>query len=102
LFSCSFKDINDNRPRFPVQEFNASIFENTPPGFSVIQLTATDDDSELLGTVYYNVSSVAGPTQLNGTFVIDPISGIVQTAGVFDREAFSGTYLVTVSYRTQK
>lgn len=92
-----FKDVNDERPRFAAQEFNVSIFENTPAGFSVITLNASDADSGELGRVAYNVTEVVGSSVSNGTFEIDPDTGVISTVGDFDRELFSGPYLVTVS-----
>ena len=91
------QDINDETPRFAAQDFNASIFENTPAGFSIITLNATDADSGELGRVMYNVSNIVGSQVPNGTFEIDPDSGIVSTVGYFDREVFAGPYIVTVS-----
>lgn len=94
------KDLNDEQPTFARQDFNASIFEDAPPGSSVIRLIATDADSGDLGRVVYTVSDVQGPTQpipsANGTFVIGYTTGIVSTEGYFDRELFPGPYVVTV------
>ena len=45
----------------------------------------------------YNVSNIVGSQVPNGTFEIDPDSGIVSTVGYFDREVFAGPYFVTVS-----
>lgn len=101
MFVFVLKDLNDNGPMFSRQDFNASIFEDTPPDFSVIRLTATDADSGEFGRVMYTVSDVQGPippiASANGTFVIGPTTGIVRTEGQFDRELFPGPYVVTVS-----
>lgn len=100
------KDLNDESPTFSMTTFNASIAEDTLPGSSVTTLTATDEDSGELGRVIYSITDIQGPSAPNGTFIIEPNTGIVRTEGYFNRESFSGTYLITVSgrylFRTSK
>lgn len=88
------KDENDVIPSFSMQTFNASIFEDALPNFAVIEITAMDDDSGEFGRLNYTISKVLGS---GGTFVIDNATGIVRTAGTFDRETFAGPYIITVS-----
>lgn len=88
------KDENDVIPSFSMQRFNASIFEDALPNFAVIEITAMDDDSGEFGRLNYTISDVLGS---GGTFVIDNATGIVRTAGTFDRETFAGPYIITVS-----
>lgn len=82
-----------------MQVFNASIFENVLPGFAVITLIAEDDDSGDFGRVVYSIANVQGPAapQPNGTFTINEETGAVSTVGLFDRETFTGPYIVIVS-----
>lgn len=81
-----------------MQVFNASIYEDVLPEFAVITLIAEDRDSGERGRVVYNISDVVPtPPQLNGTFAINENTGVVRTVGLFDRESFSGPYVVTVS-----
>lgn len=96
MMHCVLQDLNDNRPTFSMQSFNASISEDVLPGFNVTTLTATDEDSGDLGRVVYSVSEVRG-TIANESFVIDEVTGVVRTVGSFDREAFEGPYVVIVS-----
>uniref|UniRef100_A0A158P8W9 Cadherin-23 n=1 Tax=Angiostrongylus cantonensis TaxID=6313 RepID=A0A158P8W9_ANGCA len=51
LFSCTqitvvVKDVNDNAPKFPQQEYNISLSEETPRGSQIITLKAGDEDAE--------------------------------------------------------
>lgn len=91
------KDENDVIPSFSMQRFNASIFEDALPNFAVIEITAMDDDSGEFGRLNYTISDVFGSGGVNGTFVIDNATGIVRTAGTFDRETFAGPYIIIVS-----
>ena len=100
-YSLFLKDLNDESPTFSMADFNASITENTLPGSSVTTVTATDEDSGELGRVIYSITDVQGPTEPNGTFMIESNTGIVRTEGYFDRERFSGTYVITVSGQEQ-
>ncbi len=89
------QDENDEDPIFPVSLYNNSIAEGTPPTTSVARITATDEDSGEFGTVYYSISNVDS-AGTNGTFSIDETTGVVRTNGTFDRETFSGPYIITV------
>lgn len=89
------QDENDESPMFSMPSYNTSIDEDISSGSSIATVTAEDDDSGLLGTVVYNISNVAGTLQSNETFTIDE-SGVVRTEGLFDRERFTGPYIITV------
>ena len=81
---------------FPLPVFNATIFEDALPTFSVTQVTATDDDDGEFGMVYYSISDIQ-PEGTDGTFSIDESTGVVRTNGTFDREVFAGPYVITVN-----
>ena len=38
-------DVNDNAPEFEYELYNITVMENLPPGFTVVQVSAFDEDS---------------------------------------------------------
>ncbi len=90
------KDENDITPAFTMGSYNASIREDIPPGSSVIQVEAVDQDTGEFGRLIYSIINVVRPTSPNGSFVIDDETGIISTFERFDRELFAGTYVVNV------
>ncbi|XP_065146783.1 protocadherin Fat 3 [Paramisgurnus dabryanus] len=77
-------DVNDNAPIFRNDSYTATLAENSMIGTSVIQLLATDLDSENNNVISYQILSDA----LNSTdyFHIDSSSGLVSTARLLDYE----------------
>ncbi len=73
---------NSTLPAFTQSSYDGSVRENTPPGRSIVQVSATDPTGE--ETLIYNITST-----LNSTFFdIDSASGLIQTgASNLDREA---------------
>ena len=49
------KDVNDNTPSFTQPLYEADVSEDTPPGSSILQLEATDLDSENNGDIEYSI-----------------------------------------------
>ena len=84
--NISIADVNDNAPVFSEKDYRMSILENSEAETSVIQVSATDPDSDNIPggrvSLYELVSS-----QL--PFQIDPSSGLISTLNSFDREALS-------------
>ncbi|XP_068572025.1 protocadherin Fat 3 [Cebidichthys violaceus] len=68
-------------PVFSQRFYLAEVQENTPPGFKVIQVRATDEDSGLFGQITYSFINDLGKTQ----FTIDA-DGVISTAQKLDRE----------------
>ena len=89
----SKQDVNDNVPTFTMPLFDAFIPEDTPRGSIVTTLIATDSDSGEFGRVIYTIDDV----QPSGNFSIESTTGIVHTDDYFDREEFSGPYMISVS-----
>ena len=52
--SILLHDRNDNSPKFVQSSYRASVREDRPPGFNVINITATDADSGNNGKVTYS------------------------------------------------
>ena len=78
-------DENDNSPVFSADPYTATVTENSPTGTFVVNVSATDADSGMLGEVHYSI--VGG----NGTnlFSIDTINGMITVNGNIDRESIS-------------
>uniref|UniRef100_A0A671P9P8 Protocadherin Fat 3-like n=1 Tax=Sinocyclocheilus anshuiensis TaxID=1608454 RepID=A0A671P9P8_9TELE len=77
-------DVNDNGPAFRNVSYTTTLPENSMIGSSVIQLWATDKDSEKNSVISYQIFSDG----FNSTdyFHIDSTSGLVLTAHLLDYE----------------
>ncbi|XP_061899365.1 protocadherin beta-7 [Entelurus aequoreus] len=80
-------DTNDNVPVFSQRVYRASVPENSVTGTIIAQLNATDLDEGLYGEITYSFSHLSDKTR--GVVHIDPLSGEVRVAGVFDYEEAS-------------
>ncbi|ROL54390.1 Protocadherin Fat 3 [Anabarilius grahami] len=77
-------DVNDNAPAFRNASYTATLSENSMIGSSVIQLLATDKDSDKNNVISYQILSDG----FNSTeyFHIDSTSGLVLTGRLLDYE----------------
>ncbi|XP_072940790.1 protocadherin-like wing polarity protein stan [Epargyreus clarus] len=80
----SVVDVNDNEPVFKQPLYTANIREDALVGTSVTQVSATDADVGLNGRVHYELEP---KDREEGSFVIDPASGVVRTNKALDRES---------------
>uniref|UniRef100_A0A8C8SDR6 Protocadherin-16 n=1 Tax=Pelusios castaneus TaxID=367368 RepID=A0A8C8SDR6_9SAUR len=84
------KDINDNKPYFPVALLSASVQENLPPGTLVTTLHAIDADSGVYGELRYAVLEQAvgelGAAEGQDAFIINGTSGELRSRLTFDYE----------------
>ncbi|XP_027714227.1 cadherin-23 isoform X5 [Vombatus ursinus] len=86
-------DDNDNRPTFTPSILTVYLLENCPAGFSVLQVTATDEDSGLNGELVYRIQAGA-----QDRFVIHPITGVIRVGNItIDREEQESYRLVVVA-----
>nr|XP_035939810.1 cadherin-23 isoform X9 [Halichoerus grypus] len=84
-------DDNDNWPTFSPPTLTVHLLENCPPGFSVLQVTATDKDSGLNGELIYRIEAGA-----QDRFLIHPVTGVIRVANAtIDREE-QESYRLTV------
>ncbi|KAM3835604.1 cadherin-23 [Vipera latastei] len=84
-------DKNDNRPIFHPTVFSVRILENSPAGFSVLQVIATDLDSGLNQQLSYRIESGA-----QDKFLIHANTGVISVANItIDREE-KDNYRLTV------
>uniref|UniRef100_A0A8C0XQH5 Cadherin-23 n=1 Tax=Castor canadensis TaxID=51338 RepID=A0A8C0XQH5_CASCN len=84
-------DDNDNWPTFSPAALTVHLLENCPPGFSVLQVTATDEDSGLNGELVYRIEAGA-----QDRFLIHPVTGVIRVGNAtIDREE-QESYRLTV------
>ncbi|NXG28840.1 CAD23 protein, partial [Dromaius novaehollandiae] len=86
-------DENDNRPIFQPASVTVRLRENSPPGFSVLRVTATDADSGLNKQLDYRIEGGG-----QDRFVIDAASGVIRVANItIDREERDAYRLTVVA-----
>ena len=80
-FTILVTDVDDEPPLFIPPTYTTDIIENTSPGTSILQVSATDVDTQTLNIVYW----LTGPAE--GRFAIDS-NGVITSTGNIDREEF--------------
>ncbi|XP_028816483.1 protocadherin-20 [Denticeps clupeoides] len=83
-------DVNDNPPLFNQTRYQISVEENNAPGTVLIQLSATDRDSQKNGRVFYSLSGNAP-----SIFRVDRVTGHLSALDSLDREHVE-FYVLTV------
>lgn len=85
----SLLDVNDQRPTFTGLQASdqhwLSLPENSPTGTELITLKATDGDLGSNGTIRFYFDSES-PSQCQGFYRLDPLSGQLSTRAELDRE----------------
>ncbi|XP_068176860.1 protocadherin Fat 1a isoform X1 [Antennarius striatus] len=80
------KDLNDNKPVFESDPYEAVIVENLPSGTKVIQIRATDQDSGTNGQVVYSLDPKQNSQEISELFAVNSETGWVTTLKELDRE----------------
>uniref|UniRef100_A0A8C7P4Z4 FAT atypical cadherin 1a n=1 Tax=Oncorhynchus mykiss TaxID=8022 RepID=A0A8C7P4Z4_ONCMY len=83
------KDLNDNKPVFESDPYEAVVVENLPDGTPVIQVKATDQDSGTNGQVIYSLDPKQTLAEISELFAINSETGWVTTLKELDREKTS-------------
>ncbi|XP_036872165.2 protocadherin gamma-B6 isoform X14 [Manis javanica] len=78
------RDTNDNPPMFSKDEYRVSVSEKLPPGSSVLQVTASDQDEGVNAEINYHFRSTAQSTRY--MFSLDEKSGIIKNNQSLDFE----------------
>ena len=81
--SINVLDENDNKPKFSLPFYQASVLENTAINTNILRVTATDPDDGTNGLVTFSI--VSGNT--NEAFAIDNSTGFLSVKQNLDREA---------------
>lgn len=83
-------DLNDNKPAFDANSYEAIVMEGMPVGTRIIQVQAQDPDSGANGQVTYSlgtsIQSEGDSDTLVGTFSIDSNTGWISTRVDLDHE----------------
>ncbi|XP_041807874.1 protocadherin-16-like [Chelmon rostratus] len=87
------QDVNDNLPRFQLQNYVAYMREAQGYEMPIIQVVAEDVDQGQNGQVTYSIQS----SGMSGLFKIDPMTGSITTSAIMDREIFTQTKLVVTA-----
>ncbi|KAK0149004.1 Protocadherin Fat 3 [Merluccius polli] len=96
-------DLNDNKPAFESNSYEATVMEGMPVGTRIIQVHALDPDSGANGQVTYSLGTATLPAvaehdHLVGIFSVDSNTGWISTLKQLDHEADpSYTFTVVVS-----
>ena len=70
-------DINDNHPKFQLEEYKANVFANLTKGTSVVQVQASDEDFGRNAELKYSIYNDIDMDKLDEIFEIDPNSGMI-------------------------
>ncbi|KAG5844636.1 hypothetical protein ANANG_G00164590 [Anguilla anguilla] len=87
------QDVNDNLPRFQLQNYVVYMREAQGYDIPIIQVLADDLDQGQNGQVTYSIKS----STRSGLFRIDPATGSITTAAIMDREIWTQTKLVVTA-----
>uniref|UniRef100_A0A665T2A5 FAT atypical cadherin 3a n=1 Tax=Echeneis naucrates TaxID=173247 RepID=A0A665T2A5_ECHNA len=92
-------DLNDNKPAFEANSYEATVMEGMPIGTTIIQVQALDPDSGANGQVTYSlgalIQSEGDSNTLSSTFSIDCNTGWISTHKDLDHET-NPSYTFTV------
>ncbi|XP_069815734.1 neural-cadherin-like [Dendropsophus ebraccatus] len=86
-------DVNDNVPFFTSSSYEVTLPEGAEIGSSIGEVRATDQDSGLHGKVQYRILKDVNEDYQH--FTIEPETGVIYTATLFDREK-QASYLIEV------
>lgn len=92
-------DLNDNKPAFETNSYEATVMEGMPVGTRIIQVHAVDPDSAANGQVAYSIGTLiqseGDSDAVLGTFSIDGNTGWISTRKNLDHES-NPSYTFTV------
>ncbi|ESN92947.1 hypothetical protein HELRODRAFT_69777, partial [Helobdella robusta] len=92
-------DLNDNSPQFSSQKYRVSVKENNEVGKQIIQLAASDRDSNLNAVITYSLTIKEAPANSiseDAVFLINNETGLITVAASLDREK-QDKYLLEVT-----
>ncbi|XP_048086728.1 protocadherin beta-16-like [Alosa alosa] len=87
IINVKVLDANDNVPVFTQPVYEVSLFENSPLGTIVFQVSASDADEGANGEVTYEFSYIS--INAENLFSIDPTTGVITVKGTIDFEESS-------------
>ncbi|KAK2841261.1 hypothetical protein Q7C36_012840 [Tachysurus vachellii] len=99
MVAIAVSDRNDHSPIFEQTEYRETIRENVEEGYPILQLRATDLDSQANANIRYRFIGESAPVA-RSAFEIDPRSGLITTRGIVDRE-INERYMLQVEANDQ-
>ncbi|TRY71396.1 hypothetical protein DNTS_003447 [Danionella cerebrum] len=85
--NVKLSDVNDNPPRFDVEEYNAVVSENNSPGLTLLTVKAHDTDwGPNAQLSYFLKDEEMRGAPLNSLVSVDALSGTIHAAKSFDFE----------------
>lgn len=96
--SIQVKDVNDNKPAFEANPYQAFVVENQLAEAKVIQVKAVDVDSGLNGHVSYMLAPTQDPEEIEDLFSVDLDTGWVTTLAELDHEKRNKYNIAVVAY----
>ncbi|XP_051059868.1 cadherin-19 [Phodopus roborovskii] len=88
-------DINDNKPKFLDEPYEATIPEMSPEGTFVIKVTANDADDPATG---YHARILYNLEKGQPYFSVEPTTGVIRISSKMDRE-LQDTYCIIIQAR---
>ena len=82
-------DVNDNRPTFEHDYYEAVVPENVPTGSIILRVRATDPDEGANGDIRYRLDD-----QFQELFAVDDVTGDLIVVGEIDYERATGYHLI--------
>ncbi|XP_074037726.1 dachsous cadherin-related 1 isoform X2 [Leptinotarsa decemlineata] len=79
--SIYVEDQNDNDPKFDLSKYSTAILEDVPIDTSVLTVHASDADLGVNARIIYSLAN-----ESHWLFRVDNKTGLITTAGLFDRE----------------
>lgn len=95
IVNIQVKDVNDNKPVFDADPYEAVVVENLPSGTAVIQLKATDLDSGTNGRVVYSLDPKQNFQEISDLFAVNSETGWITTLKELDREK-TDKYIIAI------
>ncbi|XP_012501242.1 PREDICTED: protocadherin Fat 4-like [Propithecus coquereli] len=89
-------DVNDNAPEFEQPFYRVQIPEDSPIGFLVVTVSATDADIGINGEISYSLFQAS--EEISNTFTINPLTGEIQLKKHLDFETIQ-SYEVNIEAR---
>lgn len=86
IVNIQVKDVNDNKPVFESDPYEAVVVENLPSGTQVIQVRASDQDSGTNGQVIYSLDARQSSDEISELFAVNSETGWVTTLKELDCE----------------
>ncbi|KAL4822593.1 hypothetical protein H8958_008417 [Nasalis larvatus] len=89
-------DVNDNAPEFEQPFYRVQISEDSPIGFLVVKVSATDVDTGVNGEISYSLFQASD--EIGKTFKINPLTGEIELKKQLDFEKLQ-SYEVNIEAR---